>query len=86
LARLRLTPEEETRFVAQLGRVVDYIDQLRDYPTAEATAQPVADREAADQAAPCLPREDFLRNAPEAMGAFLLVPAVKGAEGEGDDG
>ena len=82
MARLRLSPEEEARFVAQLGRVVDYIDQLRNYPTAEAGALPVADREAADQPVPCLAREAFLRNAPEAMGAFLLVPAVKGGEVE----
>ncbi len=82
MARLHLTPEEETRFVAQLGRVVDYIDQLRNYPTAEAAETRAADREAADQPVPCLEREAFLRNAPEAMGSFLLVPAVKGGETE----
>ena len=29
LARLRFTPEEEAVFVGQLGRIVDYIDQLQ---------------------------------------------------------
>ena len=28
LARLRLSPEEELRFVSQLGKIVDYIDHL----------------------------------------------------------
>lgn len=80
LARLRLSPEEEARFVPQLGRIVDYIDQLRNYATAEPAAVPTADREAADQPAPCLPREAFLVNAPEAMGEFLVVPAIKATE------
>ncbi len=29
LARLRFTPEEESAFAGQLGKIVDYIDQLQ---------------------------------------------------------
>jgi len=89
LARLRLTSEEEVRFAEQLGRVVDYIDQLERFaparaatsaPSGMAMEEPAASLpEAEDDAVPCLPREDFLANAPAAMDGFLLVPEVKAA-------
>jgi aspartyl-tRNA(Asn)/glutamyl-tRNA(Gln) amidotransferase subunit C len=78
LARLRFTPEEEAVFTGQLGKIVDYIDQLQRYETDE-EAEPVLEmREAEDRAHECLPRGDFLANAPAAWDGFLLVPAVKG--------
>jgi aspartyl-tRNA(Asn)/glutamyl-tRNA(Gln) amidotransferase subunit C len=82
LARLRFTPEQEAVMAGQLGRIVDYIDQLR---TAETGAPAVAShpapvREADDVPHACLPRELFLANAPAAaFGAFLAVPEVKGS-------
>ena len=81
LARLRFTPDQEAVFVQQLGRIVDYIDQLQTFETAEADASSVdtAVREAEDVPRPCLPRELFLANAPAtALGEFLVVPEVKG--------
>lgn len=84
LARLRLTPDEEARFADQLGRVVDYIDQLQQYEET-AGSEPLSNaivppgHEADDRARPGLPRELFLANAPAALDAFLLVPEVKGA-------
>lgn len=89
LARLRCTPEEEAVFARQLGRVVEYIDQLERFETGEgdpavAPAFRDAVREADDRPRPGLPREAFLANAPaSALGAFLAVPEVKG--GSGDD-
>jgi aspartyl-tRNA(Asn)/glutamyl-tRNA(Gln) amidotransferase subunit C len=85
LARLRLTPEEEALFAGQLGAIVDYIDQLQRYAPGEgeeAVPVPVGEHEAVDEVRPCLPREEFLANAPAAMDGFLLVPEVKG----NDDG
>jgi aspartyl-tRNA(Asn)/glutamyl-tRNA(Gln) amidotransferase subunit C len=86
LARLRFTPEEESVFVHQLGRIVDYIDQLQGYEGEEGrTAAPAPVREAADVPRPCMPRELFLANAPaSARGEFLVVPEVKGSPGETD--
>ena len=81
LARLRFTPEEEDLFVGQLGKIVDYIDQLQRYETGAEAASGVEAREAEDRAHECLPREQFLANAPAAMDGFLLVPVVKGAAG-----
>ena len=86
LARLRFTPEEERRLAGELGAIVDYIDQLQGapgdaVPAGEATA---GAPEAEDRARPGLAREVFLANAPAAaLGAFLVVPEVKGGGGEG---
>jgi aspartyl-tRNA(Asn)/glutamyl-tRNA(Gln) amidotransferase subunit C len=86
LARLRLSPEEEILFAGQLGAIVDYIDQLQQYAPGEGEeggASLIAgEHEAADEIRPCLPRADFLANAPAAMDGFLLVPEIKG----NDDG
>jgi aspartyl-tRNA(Asn)/glutamyl-tRNA(Gln) amidotransferase subunit C len=88
LARLRFLPEQETVLVHQLGRIVDYIDQLQSYQGEGAegsttTIVPMPVREAADVPRPCLPREIFLANAPaSALGEFLAVPEVKGGAGE----
>lgn len=79
LARLRLTPEEEALYVGQLGRIVDYIDQLRRYETAEPEESAQAAPEAEDRAHECLPRELFLANAPASLDGFLPVPGVKGS-------
>ncbi len=85
LARLRLSAGQEAMFAGQLGHVVEYIDQLQAFQVGEAGAAVDGDsREAADRTVPCLGREAFLRNAPQTLGAYLVVPAVKG--GGGDDG
>lgn len=82
LARLRFKPEEEAVFVGQLGKIVDYIDQLQSYETGtqddDGQAAPEAAPEAEDRVQEGLPREQFLANAPAAMDGFLLVPEVKG--------
>jgi aspartyl-tRNA(Asn)/glutamyl-tRNA(Gln) amidotransferase subunit C len=87
LARLRLTPEEEAKFVSQLGRIVDYIDQLREFAAAAPSAESgvAAGRQRADEVGETLPTADFLRNAPAAFDTFLVVPQVKGGPG-GEDG
>lgn len=80
LARLRFTPEEEAVFVGQLGRIVDYIDQLQRYETGAVGEAGQAAAESEDRAHECLPREQFLANAPAALDGFLLVPEVKAGE------
>jgi len=83
LARLRFTPEEESVFAQQLGRIVEYIDQLQKYEGEGSAGTPPPVKEAEDAVGPCLPREQFLANAPEsAFGEFLVVPEIKGASNE----
>ena len=78
LARLRFTPQEEAVFVGQLGRIVDYIDQLQRFETSSQGETVLEVREADDRPHECLPRGDFLANAPASLDGFLLVPGVKG--------
>ncbi|MFN7939990.1 MAG: Asp-tRNA(Asn)/Glu-tRNA(Gln) amidotransferase subunit GatC [Thermoanaerobaculia bacterium] len=80
LARLRLAPEEESRFAEQLSRVVDYIDQLRNFAGSQAAWRETAGLEAEDIPNHGLPRERFLANAPAHEGPFLVVPRVIGAD------
>ena len=82
LARLRFTPEEEAAFAGQLGKIVDYIDQLQRFEAGAPPLPPLppsarAAPEDDDLPRPCLPRESFLANAPAAQDGFLLVPEVR---------
>ena len=78
LARLRFKPEEEAVFVGQLGKIVDYIDQLQRYESGTEQDTAAGAQESEDVPRECIPREQFLANAPAAMDGFLLVPEVKG--------
>jgi aspartyl-tRNA(Asn)/glutamyl-tRNA(Gln) amidotransferase subunit C len=65
LARLRFTPDEEAAFAGQLGKIVDYIDQLQRF---EAGAPPAAATGAvASEVPPALlpPLPPISRAAPE---------------------
>jgi aspartyl-tRNA(Asn)/glutamyl-tRNA(Gln) amidotransferase subunit C len=80
LSRLELTPDEEQRFLRQLGEIVDYIDQLRRFQAIDPGEDAPPALEAADLAADCLPVEVVLDNAPQVDAPFLVVPAVKSGE------
>lgn len=77
LAKLELSSEEEELFVAQLGKIVDYFDQLRSYETRPPGDFEIPPVEAADVALPGLDREVFLAGAPQTLDGFLVVPQVK---------
>ena len=77
LARLRLTSAEEEKFASQLGQIMDYIDQLKNYHGQEPQEAEMLAVEASDSIADCLPLGSFQRNAPALYGSFLVVPQVK---------
>ncbi|HOX03693.1 MAG TPA: Asp-tRNA(Asn)/Glu-tRNA(Gln) amidotransferase subunit GatC [Candidatus Paceibacterota bacterium] len=80
LARLDLTPDEEARFSAQLGRILDYIAQLRELsvdgiePTAHAV--PLVNVTRPDEVRPSMPTRAALRNAPAQANDLFLVPKI----------
>jgi aspartyl-tRNA(Asn)/glutamyl-tRNA(Gln) amidotransferase subunit C len=82
LSRLRLTTEDEQRFLVQLGSIVDYVGQLTDFEVSEPDPGVSTVREAADSPAACLPSDVVTGNAPESAGGFVVVPQVRA----GDDG
>lgn len=82
LARLALSEEEEERFAAQLGNVLEYVERLQAVDVSgveplgfagDATAAlPLRE----DEPQPCLPREKVLSQAPEQNGEAFLVPRI----------
>lgn len=80
LARLRLTPEEESRFGEQLGRVLEYVavlDEL-DVEGIEPMAHPMSAHkpERKDECRPGLSREEALEGAPQAVAGGFAVPRI----------
>ena len=80
LARIALTPEEKTKFAAQLTDVLANIEKLKqvDVTGVEPTAHafPVYNVWADDTAQAGLSVEDALRNAPVKRDNMIVVPKV----------
>ena len=80
LARLHLTPDEETKLGAQLGGILGYIEKLMELdvtgvePTAHAV--PLVNITRADEIRPSLPHDDALRNAPAKANGLFMVPKI----------
>lgn len=80
LARLELTPEEESTFGAQLGHVLEYVEQLKglDVNGVEPTAHPIPLENVTrpDEVQTSLSNEEALRNAPAQAGGLFVVPKI----------
>jgi aspartyl-tRNA(Asn)/glutamyl-tRNA(Gln) amidotransferase subunit C len=80
LARLELTPEEQTRYGAQLGDILRYVEQLQqvDVTGVEPTAHALPRFNVArpDVVQPSLPLEAALRNAPARGQDLFVVPKI----------
>jgi aspartyl-tRNA(Asn)/glutamyl-tRNA(Gln) amidotransferase subunit C len=80
LARLSLTPEEETTLGAQLGNILGYIEKLKEVdvsgvePTAHAF--PMVNVTRPDAVRPSLAHEDAMRNAPDQANDLFMVPKI----------
>jgi aspartyl-tRNA(Asn)/glutamyl-tRNA(Gln) amidotransferase subunit C len=80
LARIHLTPEEETKFGAQLGQVLAYIEKLKELDVSQveptAHAVPLFNVTRPDEVRPSLSNEDALRNAPAKANGLFIVPKI----------
>lgn len=80
LARIELTDEEATTFQSQLGRVLEYVEQLKtlDVSNVEPTAHanPVFNVIREDVSSPGLTREAALANAPHSANNLVVVTKV----------
>ncbi|MCX8091468.1 MAG: Asp-tRNA(Asn)/Glu-tRNA(Gln) amidotransferase subunit GatC [Verrucomicrobiae bacterium] len=80
LARLELTPEEQRKFAAQLGQVLEHIEKLKQLdvsgvePTAHAA--PMVNVMRPDDVRPGLAHEEALRNAPAQANGLFIVPKI----------
>jgi len=82
LGRLRLSPQEIDTMTAQLGAVVEYVQQLSELNTDDvepmAHAVELTNIFRPDDLQPSLDRKAALANAPHQDGEYYLVPAVLG--------
>jgi aspartyl-tRNA(Asn)/glutamyl-tRNA(Gln) amidotransferase subunit C len=80
LARLELTPAEEKTFGSQLGRILDYVAQLKELDVAAieptAHAVPLVNVTRPDVVEPSLPQAEAMRNAPAQANGLFLVPKI----------
>jgi aspartyl-tRNA(Asn)/glutamyl-tRNA(Gln) amidotransferase subunit C len=81
LARLRLSPEEETRLAGELSAILDYVRQLEelDVSGVEPMTHALAAGETPfreDATLPCLRPEEALANAPARAGTCFQVPRI----------
>lgn len=80
LARLALTPEEETKLGAQLGNIIGFVEQLKsvDVSNVEPTAHavPTVNVTRTDEVRPSLPHDEAMRNAPAKSGGLFVVPKI----------
>jgi len=85
LARLKLTEEEKSRFQKELGKIIEYFDQLKKLntegvpPTTHVVPLENVLRE--DKITPSLPVDEALANAPDRKGNYFRVPKVVEKEG-----
>src|SRR4051794_36638204 len=80
LARLELTPEEREKLTHDLNSVLQHFERLQEIDTTGVAptshAIPMANVLREDEVRPSLPREAFLREAPEGRDAFFVVPRI----------
>jgi aspartyl-tRNA(Asn)/glutamyl-tRNA(Gln) amidotransferase subunit C len=80
LARLKLTPEEKTRFQEQLSAILDYANRLQELDTAHIspTFSVLSSYSAlrSDCSQPGLQKGDLLRNAPQIEQDQFRVPPI----------
>jgi aspartyl-tRNA(Asn)/glutamyl-tRNA(Gln) amidotransferase subunit C len=84
LSRLLLSDEELAKMTAQLGRILEYVEQLNELDTEDVEplshALDVAEVLREDRVTDSLPRHDALANAPNSDDECYLVPAVLGIQ------
>ncbi len=80
LARLALTPEEETRYAGQLGKILDYVKQLDELDTTglEPTSHAIPTENVLrpDEHRQSLERDDLLAGAPQPEQGMFRVPKI----------
>ena len=80
LARLRLTPEEQSSLTDELDRILDYMDKLNQLDTADVDlfshAANITNTLREDQVTNRPNADALLANAPDRDGTFFKVPKI----------
>jgi aspartyl-tRNA(Asn)/glutamyl-tRNA(Gln) amidotransferase subunit C len=81
LCRIHCTEEEEKELLESFEKIVTYFEQLNELDTSDVPPcfQVIASQKNVlreDRIGACLPREEFLKNAPAHVGGMIKVPPV----------
>ena len=80
LARLQLSEQEERLYTEQMGKIIEYFDELAAVDTAGiepmSHALPVSNVMREDEVETSLPCELLLKNAPSTEDEFFRVPRI----------
>ena len=80
LARLQLSPEEELKYTEQLGKILEYFDELAAIDTTGVEpmshALPVFNVMREDEVEMTVSHDALLKNAPATEGSFFKVPKI----------
>ena len=80
LARITLSPEEETKLGTQLGDILGYVKKLEELDVdgvePMAHAVPLANVLRADEVRPSITNEEALANAPKQANGLFIVPKI----------
>ena len=80
LARIALSPEEETKLGTQLGDILGYVKKLEELDVEGvepmAHAVPLANVLRDDEVRPSLPQDAALVNAPKQVNGLFIVPKI----------
>ncbi len=80
LARLELTAAEKEKLTQDLNTILGHFERLQELDTSDVPptshAIPMANVFREDEVRPSLPRESFLKEAPDAREGFLVVPRI----------
>jgi aspartyl-tRNA(Asn)/glutamyl-tRNA(Gln) amidotransferase subunit C len=80
LARIGLSPDEVIQMTAEIGQILEFVEQLQKVdvsevaPTDQVTGLVDVWRE--DEVRPSMPREQLLANAPEQKDGYIVVKRV----------
>lgn len=80
LARIKLTPEEETLFTKQLNTILDYFKKISELDTENVPARThptdIVNNFREDEVKPSLSQEEALMNAPKRKNGFFKAPRI----------
>lgn len=81
LCRIKCTEEEQEKLLENMQKIIDYVEQLHEVNTANVkplnhVLADIANVMRDDEIGASLPREMFLKNAPDQIGGLIRVPPV----------
>jgi len=81
LCRIHCTEEDEESLLKDLGKILEYVEQLGKIDTTDIAPcnhvlESMINVEREDIVGETLPREEFLANAPESISGMIRVPPV----------